>query len=77
MGFRDPGLGFVTFEAKSKLLKAGYIGDYIGEYFRAFITGILGVWTTAHTRRRLSLEVMGVLIGDSVEVVLKNCFVGC
>ena len=36
LGFRDPGLGFVTYEAKSKLLKAGYIGDYVGEDYRAY-----------------------------------------
>ena len=30
-------------ELKSKLLKWGYIGDYIGDYYRGLLSGILAV----------------------------------
>ena len=37
-----------TFELWSKLLKRGYIWDYIWEFYRGYWGGILGVYTTAH-----------------------------
>ena len=38
----------MIYELQSKLLKGGYIDDYIWEYYRAYLGGILGVKTIAH-----------------------------
>ena len=43
-------VGWSPYELQSKLLKGGYIGDYIGEYYRA-IKGILRVLTMVHINR--------------------------
>ena len=34
---------------QSKLLKVGFVGDYIGESYRVNTGGVLGVETLAHT----------------------------
>ena len=38
-----------SYKLYSTLLEGGYVGDYVGEYYKRFLRGgILGVWTIVH-----------------------------